>query len=100
MAKGKKHTPEQIVSLLRQIEVGVANGKTTPVACREGGITKQTYYQGAEGSTEAEAARAAVIERWLVRAAAAGAHQPCMVLRLRKREDLRRTDGADAESDR
>lgn len=27
MAKGKKHTPEQIVSLLRQIEVAVANGK-------------------------------------------------------------------------
>ena len=25
MARGKKHTPEQIVSLLRQIEVGVAN---------------------------------------------------------------------------
>ena len=45
MAKGKKHTAEQIVSLLRQIEVGVANGKTTPVACREGGITEQTYYR-------------------------------------------------------
>ena len=27
MARGKKHTPEQIVSLLRQIEVAVANGK-------------------------------------------------------------------------
>jgi hypothetical protein len=34
MARGKKHTPEQIVGLLRQIEVGVANGKTTPTACR------------------------------------------------------------------
>src|ERR1017187_8673441 len=45
MAKGKKHTPEQIVSLLRQIEVAVANGKTTPIACREGGITEQTYYR-------------------------------------------------------
>jgi putative transposase len=38
MVKGKKHTPEQIVSLLQQIEVSVANGKTTPVACRESGI--------------------------------------------------------------
>jgi hypothetical protein len=38
MAKGKKHTPEQIVGLLRQVEVAVANGKTTPVACRESGI--------------------------------------------------------------
>lgn len=45
MAKGKKHTPEQIVSLLRQIEVAIANGKTTPVACRESGITEQTYYR-------------------------------------------------------
>ena len=42
MAKGKKHTPEQIVSLLRQIEVAVANGKTTPVPCRENGINEQT----------------------------------------------------------
>jgi DNA polymerase-4 len=30
MARGKKHTAEQIVSLLRQIEVAVANGETTP----------------------------------------------------------------------
>ena len=45
MAGGKKHTAEQIVSLLRQIEVAVANGKTTPVACRESGITEQTYYR-------------------------------------------------------
>ena len=45
MARGKKHTAEQIVSLLRQIEVAVANGKTTPVACREHGITEQTYYR-------------------------------------------------------
>jgi len=53
MAKGKKHTPEQIVSLLRQIEVGVANGKTTPIACREGGITEQTYYRLRSSSTGA-----------------------------------------------
>ena len=45
MARGKKHTPEQVVNLLRQIEVAVANGKTTPVACRENGITEQTYYR-------------------------------------------------------
>lgn len=45
MARGKKHTPEQIVNVLRQIEVAVANGKTTPAACREGGITEQTYYR-------------------------------------------------------
>jgi putative transposase len=45
MARGKKPTPDQIVSLLRQIEVAVANGKTTPVGCRDIGITEQTYYR-------------------------------------------------------
>jgi transposase-like protein len=45
MGRGKKHTPEQIVSLLRQIEVAVATGKTTPVACRESGISEQTWYR-------------------------------------------------------
>jgi hypothetical protein len=33
------------MNLLRQIEVAVANGKTTPVACRESGITEQRYYR-------------------------------------------------------
>jgi len=31
--------------MLRQIEVAVANGKATPPACREAGITVQTYYR-------------------------------------------------------
>lgn len=33
MARGRKHTPEQIVSLLRQVEVGTANGNppTSPL---------------------------------------------------------------------
>ena len=37
--------PEQIVNLLRQMEVEIANGKTTPQAAREVGITEQTYYR-------------------------------------------------------
>ena len=41
----KKHKPEQIVALLRQIEVEIANGKTTPQACKEAEITIQTYYR-------------------------------------------------------
>jgi transposase-like protein len=45
MAKVKKYSPEQIVNILRQIEVGVANGKTHPVASREAGVTEQTYYR-------------------------------------------------------
>ncbi len=45
MGKAKKYSPEQIVNQLRQIEVLIANGKTTPLACREAGITDQTYYR-------------------------------------------------------
>ena len=45
MGKARKHTPEQIVNILRQVEVAVANGKTHPIASREAGITEQTYYR-------------------------------------------------------
>ena len=41
----RKYKPEQIVNLLRQIEVEIANGKTTPQACKEAEITQQTYYR-------------------------------------------------------
>ena len=33
----KKHSPEEIVALLRQIEVAIANGQLTPQACCEAG---------------------------------------------------------------
>ena len=39
----KKYKPAQIVTLLRQIEVEITNGKTTPQACKETQITVQTY---------------------------------------------------------
>ena len=35
----KRYKPEQIGELLRQIEVEIANGKTTPQACKEAEIT-------------------------------------------------------------
>ena len=41
----KRYKPEQIVTFLRQIEVEIANGKTTPQACKEAEITQQTYYR-------------------------------------------------------
>ena len=41
----KRYKPEQIVNLLRQIEVEIANGKTAPQACKEAEITQQTYYR-------------------------------------------------------
>jgi hypothetical protein len=45
MARRKKHTPEHLVNLLRQIEVAVANGKTTSQPYKEAEIREQTYYR-------------------------------------------------------
>ena len=45
MVRGKKYQAEQVVNLLRQIEVSVANGKSTEQACREASIVEQTYYR-------------------------------------------------------
>jgi putative transposase len=45
MGRDKKYQPEQMVNLLRQIEVAIANGKTTALACKEAGIVEQTYFR-------------------------------------------------------
>jgi putative transposase len=34
-----------VVNLLRQVEVAVANGKTTSLGCKEAEVTEQTYYR-------------------------------------------------------
>lgn len=41
----ERYTAERVVNLLRQIEVGVANGKTTVLPCKEALITEQAYYR-------------------------------------------------------
>jgi transposase-like protein len=41
----KRPTPEQIVTLLRQIEVATSQGKSIAIACREAGISDQSYYR-------------------------------------------------------
>jgi putative transposase len=41
----KRPTPEQIVMLLRQIEVGTSQGKSVAIVCREAGISHQSYYR-------------------------------------------------------
>ena len=45
MARGKRYQAEQVVNLLRQIEVAVANGKTRVQACKEAEILEQTYFR-------------------------------------------------------
>lgn len=43
--KKKKYTPEQIVKILRDIEIHEGKGLTQDDACRKAGITLQTYYR-------------------------------------------------------
>lgn len=45
----KKHSPELVVRLLRQLEVAGASGNTKPAACQEGGIAEQTNYHWRQG---------------------------------------------------
>jgi putative transposase len=45
MGTHSKHTPDQILNLLRQIEIGVADGETHPMAFPEIGVTEQTDYR-------------------------------------------------------
>ena len=39
----KRFGAEQIVTLLRQMEVSTAQGKSAPVACRDAGMSLQSY---------------------------------------------------------
>ena len=41
----KRHTPEQIIGKLREAEVALSQGKTVPQACKQIGVTDQTYYR-------------------------------------------------------
>ena len=41
----KRFSAEQIVVVLRQIEVLMSQGKAAPVACREAGISQQSQYR-------------------------------------------------------
>jgi transposase-like protein len=41
----RRHTPEQIITALREAEVGLANGKTVAQVSRELGISEQTYFK-------------------------------------------------------
>ena len=41
----KRFSAEQIVTLLRQIEVLMAQGKSASEACRDAGISQQSYYR-------------------------------------------------------
>ena len=41
----KRHSPEQVLNKLRQVEVAVAGGKSVGQGVREIGVTDHTYYR-------------------------------------------------------
>jgi transposase-like protein len=41
----KRHTPEQIIHKLREVEVELGRGQKVPEACRKIAVTEQTYYR-------------------------------------------------------
>ena len=41
----KRHSAEEIVNKLREVDVELAGGQTVPQACRKIGVTEQTYYR-------------------------------------------------------
>jgi transposase-like protein len=41
----KQRSVEQIIRLLREVEVELAKGLDVAFACKKAGITKQTYYR-------------------------------------------------------
>ena len=65
----KRFRAEQIVVVLRQIEVLMSQGKGAPVACREAGISQQSYYRWRKeyGGLELDPKRMKDLERENVR---------------------------------
>ena len=41
----KKHSPEVILGKLREAEIVVSQGGTVAIACRQIGVTEQSYYR-------------------------------------------------------
>jgi len=65
MAK-RRYTTEQIIVILRQVEVQCAQGKSVAEAVRQAGITEQTYYRWRRefgGMNTSEAVRLKELEK-------------------------------------
>ena len=45
MRRGQKTSAEQVVLMLRQIEVQTAQGKSLALACKEAEISEQSYHR-------------------------------------------------------
>ena len=61
----KRFSAEQIVTLLRQIEVAIGQGKSTQIACRDAGISEQLRDELLDGEIFYRLKEAQiVIEQW------------------------------------
>ena len=69
------------------------------LACRQGSSAKDLAARGVESTAETKAARAVVVERWIVCSAASGTSESCVELRFRERHDARRQNAADVDAD-
>lgn len=41
----KRYTPNQIIGMLREAEVGLSRGEKVKQVCRNLGVSEQTYYR-------------------------------------------------------
>jgi putative transposase len=57
--KKNRHTPEQIITKLREAEALLSQGASIPQVCKQHGITEQTYYRWRSkyGNMKADEAR-------------------------------------------
>jgi len=49
MARKQRHTPEQLISKLREAEVKLAKGTAIAQVCKDLAVTEQTYYRWRKG---------------------------------------------------
>ena len=62
----KKYTPEEILGILRGIEINTSNGQKVDEACKQASITVQTYYRWRKeygGLTTSQAKRLKELEK-------------------------------------
>ncbi len=59
----KRSTPEQIIGMLREVEVGLAQGEKIGPICRRLGISEQSYCREYGGMKVAQARRLKDLER-------------------------------------
>jgi transposase-like protein len=66
MPRGKKRPVAEIIRLLRDVQIEVGAGRTTPEVCRDHGISVNSYYKWRNryaGMTTTEALEAAELRR-------------------------------------